>query len=69
VKHCTPSPLALAWVPAQGDDVVPIPGTRQVKYLEENAAAMRVHLGREDLAELDAIAPRGVAAGGAIPRR
>ena len=66
-KHCTPSQLALAWVLAQGDDIVPIPGTKQVKYLEENAAAAHVRLSRDELAELDAIAPPGVASGARYP--
>lgn len=62
-KGCAPSQLALAWVLAQGEDLAPIPGTKRRKYLEENAAAVNVSLSREDLAEIDAIAPRGVAAG------
>ena len=62
-KGCTSSQLALAWVLAQGDDLAPIPGTKRVKYLEENAAAEQVQLTESDLAELDAIAPKGVAAG------
>lgn len=62
-KRCTPSQLALAWVLAQGDDLVPIPGTKRRKYLEENAAAEKVQLSSEDLAEIEAAAPRGVAAG------
>ena len=62
-KGCTPSQLALAWVLAQGDDMAPIPGTKRRKYLEEDAAAMEIVLSKSDLAEVDAIAPRGVAAG------
>jgi len=62
-KGCTPGQLALAWVLAQGDDVVPIPGTKRVRYLEENAGAAAVELSREDLARLDAIAPPGAAQG------
>jgi aryl-alcohol dehydrogenase-like predicted oxidoreductase len=42
--HCTPAQLALAWLLAQGDDVVPIPGTKRVRYLEENAAATEIEL-------------------------
>ena len=60
---CTPGQLALAWVLAQGDDVVPIPGTKRVRYLEENAGAAAVQLSSEDLARLDAIAPPGAAQG------
>ncbi|MDO7876380.1 aldo/keto reductase [Hymenobacter sp. ASUV-10] len=62
-KECTPGQLALAWVLAQGDDVVPIPGTKRVKYLEENVEALFVQLSLEELAELDEIAPKGAAAG------
>lgn len=62
-KKVTPGQLALAWVMAQGEDIVPIPGTKQMKYLEENAVAADCSLSREDLAALDAIAPRGAAAG------
>jgi len=62
-KGCTPSQLALAWLLAQGQDIVPIPGTKRVKYLEENVAAVNVHLTPDDLRRIDEIAPRGVAAG------
>ena len=62
-KRCTPSQLALAWVLAQGDDIVPIPGTRQRKYLEENVRAIEVELTPGDLEEIDEVAPKGVAAG------
>jgi aryl-alcohol dehydrogenase-like predicted oxidoreductase len=63
-KGVTPGQLALAWVMAQGDDVVPIPGTKRRSYLEENVGAAAVELTRQDLARLDAIAPPGVAVGG-----
>jgi aryl-alcohol dehydrogenase-like predicted oxidoreductase len=63
-KRCTAGQIALAWVMAQGDDVVPIPGTKRRAYLEENVGAVDVELTAEDLARLDAIAPRDVAAGG-----
>ena len=62
-KGCTPGQLALAWVMAQGDDVVPIPGTKRRKYLEENLGALDVRLGREDLAEIDAVFPRSAVFG------
>jgi aryl-alcohol dehydrogenase-like predicted oxidoreductase len=62
-KGVTPSQLALAWVLAQGDDVVAIPGTKRVKYLEENAAAADIALTDEDLKRLDEAAPVGAAAG------
>jgi aryl-alcohol dehydrogenase-like predicted oxidoreductase len=63
-KGVTPGQLALAWVMAQGDDVVPIPGTKRRSYLEENVGAAAVELSPEDLDRLDAIAPPGVAVGG-----
>ena len=62
-KGCTPSQLALAWVLAQGEDIVPIPGTKRRRYLEENVAALDVTLSREELERLDYAAPRGAAAG------
>ncbi len=62
-KDCTPGQLALAWVLAQGDDVVPIPGTKRVKYLEENAAASDVELSRADLDALEQAVPRDAVAG------
>ncbi len=62
-KGCTPSQLALAWVLAQGDDIVPILGTKRRKYLEENIRALEVELTRSDLEQLDEAAPKGVAAG------
>ena len=62
-KRCTSSQLALAWVLAQDEDIVPIPGTKQRKYLEENTRALEVELSAGDLEELDEVAPRGVAAG------
>jgi aryl-alcohol dehydrogenase-like predicted oxidoreductase len=62
-KEITPGQLALAWVLAQGDDIVPIPGTKRRTYLEENAAAVEVELTDEDLARIDEVFPRGAAAG------
>jgi aryl-alcohol dehydrogenase-like predicted oxidoreductase len=62
-KDCTPAQLALAWVLAQGEDVVPIPGTKRRRYLEENVDASELSLSAEDLARLDEAAPAGVAAG------
>jgi len=62
-KGCSTAQLALAWVLAQGDDVVPIPGTRRIKYLDENIAALDVRLGAEDLRRLDEILPPGAASG------
>ena len=62
-KGCTPSQLALAWVMAQGDDMVPIPGTKRREFLEENVGAINVSLTPQDLARIDEIAPKGAAAG------
>lgn len=62
-KGCTPSQLALAWLLARGDDIVPIPGTKRIAYLEENAGALSVRLTPEDLARIDEIAPKGIALG------
>ncbi len=66
-KGCTPSQLALAWVLAQGDDIVPIPGTKRRSYLEENIAALEVHLSAVELARIDEVAPRGAASGARYP--
>jgi aryl-alcohol dehydrogenase-like predicted oxidoreductase len=66
-KNCTPAQLALAWVLAQGEDIVPIPGTKRRKYLEENVAALDVEITAADLKRIDEIAPRGVAAGTRYP--
>lgn len=66
-KAVTPSQLALAWVLAQGGDIVPIPGTKRRTYLEENHAALALTLTDAELAALDAIAPQGVAAGERYP--
>lgn len=66
-KSCTPSQLAIAWVMAQEDFIFPIPGTKRVKYLEENLGALNVNLSEGDLLELELIAPRGVAAGMRYP--
>ncbi len=62
-KGCTTAQLALAWVLAQGEDVVPIPGTKHVRYLDQNIGALEVKLTDEDLERLDAILPPGAAAG------
>jgi len=66
-KGCTPSQLALAWLLAQGEDVVPIPGTKRQTYLDENAQAVSVKLSPRDLARIDKAAPRGATAGPRYP--
>src|SRR5260370_13796043 len=63
-KKITPSQLALAWVLAQGKDMVPIPGTKRRTYLEENVAATKVQLSQGELAQIEEVAPKGFAAGG-----
>jgi aryl-alcohol dehydrogenase-like predicted oxidoreductase len=62
-KGCTAAQLALAWVLAQGRDVVPIPGTKRRKYLEDNLGALDVRLSAADLRRIDEVAPAGAAAG------
>jgi aryl-alcohol dehydrogenase-like predicted oxidoreductase len=62
-KQCTPAQLALAWLLTQGDDLVPIPGTKQRRYLEENLRALEVELTPSDLERIEDVAPKGVAAG------
>ena len=62
-KDCTPSQLALAWLLARGDDIIPIPGTKRRKCLEENVGALNVTLTPEDLRRIEEVAPKGVAAG------
>jgi aryl-alcohol dehydrogenase-like predicted oxidoreductase len=66
-KRCTPGQLALAWVLAQGTDIVPIPGTKRRRYLEENVAAQDITLSADDLRQIGAAAPQGVAAGPRYP--
>ncbi len=66
-KGCAPAQLALAWVLAQGDDIVPIPGTRHVRYLEENAGAAALHLSGQDRQRLEEAFPLGAASGERYP--
>ena len=66
-KGCTPGQLALAWLLAQGQDIIPIPGTKRRKYLEENAGALNVKLSPHDLKRIDEVAPHGAAAGMRYP--
>ena len=66
-KRCTPAQLALAWVLAQGKDIVSIPGTKRRKYLEENVGALNVQLSAEDLARIDEVFPRDAISGARYP--
>jgi len=66
-KGVTPGQLALAWVLAQGDDIVPIPGTKRRSYLEENVGASQIEITADDRAQLDLLAPKGAAAGMRYP--
>ncbi len=66
-KNCTPAQLALAWVLAQGDDIVPIPGTKRRTYLDQNLGALDVKLTPADLKRIDELAPRGAAVGARYP--
>ncbi len=68
-KHCTAGQLALAWVLAQGKDIVPIPGTKRRRYLEENVGALDLHLTPDDLRRLDEAFPKGATAGPRYPER
>jgi aryl-alcohol dehydrogenase-like predicted oxidoreductase len=62
-KRCTPAQLALAWLPSQGDDIVPIPGTKQRRYLDENIDSLQIELTPTELEEIEQVAPKGAAAG------
>jgi aryl-alcohol dehydrogenase-like predicted oxidoreductase len=66
-RGVTPAQLALAWVMSRGPDVVPIPGTKRRKYLEDNAGASGIKLTKDELAQIDHIAPKGVATGERYP--
>lgn len=66
-KGCTPSQLALAWVLAQGEDIIAIPGTKRIKYLEENIAAENINLSAEDLKSIEAAMPAGIVSGTRYP--
>ena len=66
-KHCTPAQLALAWVLAQGEDIVPIPGTKRRTYLDQNLKALDISLTPSELRRIDEVAPRGAAAGARYP--
>jgi aryl-alcohol dehydrogenase-like predicted oxidoreductase len=62
-KQCSPAQLALTWLLAQGEEIVPIPGTKQRRYLEENVGALDVELTSDDLEEIEEVAPKGAAVG------
>lgn len=66
-KGCQPSQLALSWLLAQGDDIVPIPGTKRISYLEENLGSLQVQLTSEELRRIDEVSPQGIAAGERYP--
>jgi aryl-alcohol dehydrogenase-like predicted oxidoreductase len=66
-KKCTPAQLALAWCLAQGDDIVPIPGTKKLKYLHENIEAVKVQLTSTDIRNMNSMFPVGIAAGERYP--
>ena len=66
-KNCTPGQLALAWLLAQGKDIIPIPGTKRRKYLEENTRALKIKLSQRDLKRIDEVAPHGAASGARYP--
>lgn len=68
-QQVQPSQLALAWLLAQGEDIVPIPGTKRTKYLEENAGALAIELSAADLQRIDEVAPKGAAAGTRYPEQ
>jgi aryl-alcohol dehydrogenase-like predicted oxidoreductase len=68
-KGCSPSQLAIAWVLAQGEDIITIPGTKQIKHLEQNMAAENVQLTKADLHSIEAILPAGIVAGTRYPEK
>ena len=66
-KGVTAGQIALAWVLSHGNDIVPIPGTMSVRHLEENVAALGIHLSGDDLARIEEVFPRGAASGARYP--
>jgi aryl-alcohol dehydrogenase-like predicted oxidoreductase len=68
-KHCTPAQLAIAWVLAQGNDIITIPGSKRIKHLEENIAAEQIRLTQEDLESINALMPAGIVAGTRYPEK
>ena len=67
-KKCTPAQLALAWVLAQGEDIVPIPGTKRREFLQENVGALDVDLSIDDLGRIEEVAPKDAFAGSRYPK-
>jgi len=68
-RGCTPSQLAIAWVLAQGEDIITIPGTKRINYLEENIASENVQLNKEDLENIEAVMPAGIVSGTRYPEK
>ncbi|MCZ8523898.1 MULTISPECIES: aldo/keto reductase [Paenibacillus] len=68
-KNCTPAQLALAWLLSQGEQIVPIPGTKRLDRVQENLGALQISLTPDDLAEIERISPKGIAAGSRFPGR
>ena len=68
-KSCTPAQLAIAWVLAQGEDVITIPGSKRLQHLEENIAAKHVQLTREDLESINTMMPAGIVSGTRYPEK
>lgn len=68
-KGCTPSQLAIVWVLAQGEDIITIPGTKRIKYLEENIASENIQLTKDDLESIEAIMPDGIVSGTRYPEK
>jgi aryl-alcohol dehydrogenase-like predicted oxidoreductase len=68
-KGCTPAQLAIAWVLAQGEDIITIPGTKRIKYLEENVASANVQLTKEDLKDIETVVPAGIVSGTRYPAK
>jgi aryl-alcohol dehydrogenase-like predicted oxidoreductase len=66
-KNCTPAQLAIAWVLAQGEDIITIPGSKRIQHLEENVASEKIQLTKEDLGSIEAIMPAGIASGTRYP--
>jgi len=68
-KGCTPSQLAIVWVLAQGEDIITIPGTKRINYLEENIASENVQLTKDDLVNIETVMPAGIVSGTRYPEK